>query len=111
MLPDYYGATSQNSYLQPTFEGMAAHRTSILPNRALVLSDLQLVYKPCRLDKQVRDQLLLGHHDDACCLIVSTLSNKHLHVQQLFFSCIAHNSCRYREQGRSVFLGCHLSFF
>ncbi|TFJ91457.1 NAD-dependent epimerase/dehydratase family protein [Lentibacillus salicampi] len=28
-LPDYYGATSQNSYLQPTLEGMAAHKTSI----------------------------------------------------------------------------------
>ncbi|QKG84414.1 SDR family NAD(P)-dependent oxidoreductase [Kroppenstedtia pulmonis] len=28
-LPDYYGPTSQNSYLQPTLEGMAAHKTSI----------------------------------------------------------------------------------
>ncbi|ASK64484.1 epimerase [Virgibacillus phasianinus] len=28
-LPDYYGATSQNSYLQPTLEGMAAHKNSI----------------------------------------------------------------------------------
>ncbi|GIN71790.1 epimerase [Bacillus sp. J14TS2] len=28
-LPDYYGATSQNSYLQPTLDGMAAHKVSI----------------------------------------------------------------------------------
>ncbi|MFD2208531.1 SDR family NAD(P)-dependent oxidoreductase [Virgibacillus halophilus] len=28
-LPDYYGATSQNSYLQPTLEGMAAKKISI----------------------------------------------------------------------------------
>lgn len=28
-LPDYYGATSQNSYLQPTLEGMAANKVSI----------------------------------------------------------------------------------
>ncbi|SDC58395.1 Nucleoside-diphosphate-sugar epimerase [Terribacillus halophilus] len=28
-LPDYYGSTSQNSYLQPTLEGMAANKTSI----------------------------------------------------------------------------------
>ncbi|GED18120.1 SDR family oxidoreductase [Aneurinibacillus migulanus] len=28
-LPDYYGATSQNSYLQPTLEGMASYKTSI----------------------------------------------------------------------------------
>ncbi len=27
-LPDYYGPTSQNSYLQPTLEGMAAQKTS-----------------------------------------------------------------------------------
>ncbi|GLO68107.1 SDR family oxidoreductase [Oceanobacillus kimchii] len=28
-LPDYYGPTSQNSYLQPTLEGIAANKTSI----------------------------------------------------------------------------------
>lgn len=28
-LPDYYGATAQNSYLQPTLEGMAANKISI----------------------------------------------------------------------------------
>lgn len=28
-LPDYYGATSQNSYLQPTLEGVAANKTTI----------------------------------------------------------------------------------
>lgn len=28
-LPDYYGATSQSSYLQPTLEGMAARKISI----------------------------------------------------------------------------------
>ncbi|WP_040979435.1 SDR family oxidoreductase [Oceanobacillus jeddahense] len=28
-LPDYYGPTSQNSYLQPTLDGMAAGKTSI----------------------------------------------------------------------------------
>ncbi|MFC4618920.1 SDR family NAD(P)-dependent oxidoreductase [Camelliibacillus cellulosilyticus] len=28
-LPDYYGATSQNSYLQPTLEGMATHKISV----------------------------------------------------------------------------------
>ncbi|GIQ71509.1 NAD-dependent epimerase/dehydratase family protein [Xylanibacillus composti] len=28
-LPDYYGATSQQSYLQPTLEGMAARKTTI----------------------------------------------------------------------------------
>ncbi|MDZ5722188.1 SDR family NAD(P)-dependent oxidoreductase [Bacillus sp. SN1] len=28
-LPDYYGPTSQNSYLQPTLEGMAAHKIPI----------------------------------------------------------------------------------
>ncbi|UOQ83513.1 SDR family oxidoreductase [Gracilibacillus salinarum] len=28
-LPDYYGPTSQNSYLQPTLEGMAANKISI----------------------------------------------------------------------------------
>ena len=28
-LPDYYGATSQNSYLQPTMEGMISHKTPI----------------------------------------------------------------------------------
>ncbi|GGE32900.1 epimerase [Pullulanibacillus camelliae] len=28
-LPDYYGATSQNSYLQPTLEGIAANRPTI----------------------------------------------------------------------------------
>nr|GGG78567.1 hypothetical protein GCM10011398_24830 [Virgibacillus oceani] len=28
-LPDYYGATSNNSYLQPTLEGLAAHKISI----------------------------------------------------------------------------------
>ncbi|MGN8646070.1 SDR family NAD(P)-dependent oxidoreductase [Gracilibacillus sp. HCP3S3_G5_1] len=28
-LPDYYGATSQSSYLQPTLEGMAAHNVSL----------------------------------------------------------------------------------
>lgn len=28
-LPDYYGATSQNSYLQPTLDGMAAQKVSI----------------------------------------------------------------------------------
>ena len=28
-LPDYYGITSQNAYLQPTLEGMATHKVSI----------------------------------------------------------------------------------
>ncbi|TCP24127.1 nucleoside-diphosphate-sugar epimerase [Scopulibacillus darangshiensis] len=28
-LPDYYGPTSQNSYLQPTLEGMAANKISV----------------------------------------------------------------------------------
>ncbi|MFJ7939121.1 SDR family NAD(P)-dependent oxidoreductase [Peribacillus sp. NPDC096622] len=28
-LPDYYGATSQNSYLQPTLNGLAANKTSV----------------------------------------------------------------------------------
>lgn len=28
-LPDYYGATSQNSYLQPTLEGMVSHKNPI----------------------------------------------------------------------------------
>ncbi|CAH0268368.1 hypothetical protein SRABI96_03621 [Peribacillus sp. Bi96] len=28
-LPDYYGATSQNSYLQPTLDGLAANKTTV----------------------------------------------------------------------------------
>ncbi|MET1180480.1 SDR family NAD(P)-dependent oxidoreductase [Peribacillus simplex] len=28
-LPDYYGATSQNSYLQPTLNGLAANKTTV----------------------------------------------------------------------------------
>ncbi len=44
-LPDYYGPTSQNSYLQPTLDGMVANKTSIFigdlktPREYVYLSD------------------------------------------------------------------------